>query len=135
MNGLGYQVGLGIQFPIINWGATGLRTEQKEVATDDLRNRMEILRRSIASDAVRLRVQIAGARERLGLLRANLMKANDNYILTKSKFAAGASLSLEVLSAQQALTDVRLAELQTLADIRSCTAKIERLNARGEGPR
>ena len=135
LNGLGYQVGLGIQFPILNWGATGLRTEQKEVATDDLRNRMEILRRSIASDAVRLRVQIAGARERLGLLRANLMKANDNYILTKSKFAAGASLSLEVLSAQQALTDVRLAELQTLADIRSCTAKIERLNARGEGPR
>ena len=90
---------------------------------------MEILRRSIASDAARLRVQIAGARERLGLLRSNLMKANDNYILTKSKFAAGASLSLEVLSAQQALTDARLAELQSLADIRSFTAKIERLNA------
>ena len=129
VNGLGYEVGLGIQFPILNWGATGLRTEQKEVVTDDLRNRMEILRRSIASDAVRLRVQIAGARERLGLLRGNLMKANDNYILTKSKFAAGASLSLEVLSAQQALTDARLSELQTLADIRSLTAKIERLNA------
>ena len=129
VNGLGYEVGLGIQFPILNWGATGLRTEQKEVATDDIRNRMEILRRSIASDAARLRVQIAGARERLGLLRSNLMKANDNYILTKSKFAAGASLSLEVLSAQQALTDARLAELQSLADIRSFTAKIERLNA------
>jgi outer membrane protein TolC len=47
----------------------------------------------------------------------------------KSKFAAGASLSLEVLSAQQALTDARLAELQTLAEIRSFTARIERLNA------
>lgn len=129
VNGLGYEVGLGIQFPILNWGATGLRTEQKEVATDDLRNRMELLRRSIASDAVRLRVQLAGARERLGLLRGDLSKASDNYILTKSKYAAGASLSLEVLSAQHALTDARLAELQTLAEIRSFTARIERLNA------
>ncbi len=130
VNGLGYEVGLGIQFPILNWGATGLRTEQKEVATDDLRSRMELLRRSIASDALRLRLQRAGARERLRLLRTNLTKAGDNYILTKSKFAAGASLSLEVLSAQQALTDARLAEIQTLADIRIFEARIERLNAR-----
>lgn len=135
LNGLGYEVGLGIQFPILNWGATGLRTEQKEIATDDVRNRMELLRRSIAADAVRLRVQLAGARERLRVLRGNLAKANDNYILMKSKFAAGASLSLEVLSAQQALTDAKLAELQTLADIRSFTARIERLHARGEGTR
>jgi outer membrane protein len=129
LNGLGYEVGLGIQFPILNWGATGLRTEQKELATDDVRNRMELLRRSIATDAVRLRVQLEGARERLRVLRGNLTKADDNYILMKSKFAAGASLSLEVLSAQQALTDARLAELQTLAEIRSFTARIERLNA------
>ena len=130
LNGLGYEVGLAVQFPILNWGATGLRTEQKEVATDDLRNRMEILRRAIASDALRLRIQIAGARERLGVLRENLAKAGDNYLLTKSKFAAGASLSIEVLSAQQSLTDARIAELQTLQDIRACEARIERMNAR-----
>jgi outer membrane protein len=129
LNGLGYEVGLAVQFPILNWGATGLRAEQKEVATDDLRNRMEILRRSIASDALRLRIQIAGARERLGVLRENLAKAGDNYLLTKSKFAAGASLSIEVLSAQQSLTDARIAELQTLQDIRACEARIDRLNA------
>ncbi len=129
LNGLGYEVGLALQFPILNWGATGLRAEQKEVATDDLRNRMEILRRSIASDALRLRIRIAGARERLGVLRDNLLKARDNFLLTKSKFAAGASLSIEVLSAQQSLTDARVAELQALQDIRACEARIERLNA------
>jgi len=129
VNGLGYEVGLAVQFPILNWGATGFRAEQKEVATDDLRNRMEMLRRSIASDALRLRIQIAGARERLGVLRDNLAKAGDNFILTKSKFAAGASLSIEVLSAQQSLTDARVAELQTMQDIRSAEARIERLNA------
>ena len=129
VNGLGYEVGLGIQFPILNWGATGLRTEQKEVATDDLRNRMELLRRSISSAAARLRLQSESAAIRLAAQRANLARASDNFILTKSKFAAGASLSLEVLSAQQALTDARLAGLQTLQEIRSLAARIERLNA------
>ena len=80
--------------------------------------------------ALRLRIQIAGARERLGVLRENLAKAGDNYLLTKSIFASGASLSIEVLSAQQSLTDARIAELQTLQDIRACEARIERMNAR-----
>lgn len=129
INGLGYEVGVALQVPILNWGATDLRREQKEIATDELRNRMEILRRSVAADAARLRTQIAGARERLVMLRENRRKADDNFILTKSKYAAGASLSLEVLAAQQALTDARLAELQTMQEIRSCAARIERLIA------
>jgi outer membrane protein TolC len=129
INGLGYEVGVALQLPILNWGATDLRTEQREIATDELRNRMELLRRSIAADAARFRVQIAGARERLVMLRENRRKADDNFLLTKSKFAAGASLSLEVLAAQQALTDARLAELQTMQEIRSSAAKLERLIA------
>ena len=129
INGLGYSVGIAIQFPLFNWGATGLRVQEKELATEDLRQRMELLRRSMASDAARTRIRLVNARERLRILRGDLAKARDNFILTKSKFAGGGALSLEVLSAQQALTDVRLAEIQALADIRSIGARIERLNA------
>ncbi|HEX7571753.1 MAG TPA: TolC family protein, partial [Bacteroidota bacterium] len=100
-----------------------------ELVTEDLRHRMELLRRSIASDAARTRMKLASARERLRVLRGDVAKARDNFILTKSKFAGGGALSLEGLSAQQALTDVRLAEIQALADIRSIGARIERLNA------
>ena len=129
INGLGYSVGIGIQFPLFNWGSTGLRVQQKEIATEDLRQRMEILRRSIASDALRTSMKLVSARERLRVLRGDIAIARDNFILTKSKFAGGGALSLEVLSAQQALTEVRLAEIQAIADIRSIGARIERLNA------
>ncbi|HUI10985.1 MAG TPA: TolC family protein, partial [Bacteroidota bacterium] len=129
LNGLGYEVGIGIQLPILNWGATGFRAEQREVATDDLRNRKELLRRSIVSDAMRLRIELAGVRRRLGVLRENLGKARDNFVLTKSKYAAGASLTLEVLAAEQAMIDARAAHIEALADIRVLTAKLERLNA------
>jgi outer membrane protein TolC len=90
---------------------------------------MEILRRSIASDAFRTSMKLVSARERLRVLRGDIARARDNFILTKSKFAGGGALSLEVLSAQQALTEVRLAEIQAIADIRSIGARIERLNA------
>jgi len=130
INGIGYSVGIGIEVPIFTWGATGLRTEQREIATDDLRRRMELLRRSIASDQRRVRIQLANARARLGPVRENSSRAEQNFILTKSKFAAGASLSLEVLSAQQSLTEARLAEVQALADIRALQARFERLTAR-----
>jgi outer membrane protein TolC len=129
INGLGYSVGIGVQFPLFNWGATGLRVQERQLATDDLRYRMELLRRSIASGAAMTRMQLANARERLRVLRGDLVKARDNFILTKSKFAGGGALSLEVLAAQQALRDARLAEIQAIADIRSIASRIERLNA------
>ena len=130
LNGIGYSVGIGIELPIFTWGAIGLRTEQRAVATDDLRGRMELLRRSIAADQRRVGIQLANARARLGPVRENSSRAEQNFILTKSKFAAGAALSLEVLSAQQTLTEARLAELQALADIRSLQVRLERLIAR-----
>ncbi len=90
---------------------------------------MELLRRTIETGERTLRLQLAGARARLETLRGNVAQAEDNFLLTKSRFAAGASLALEVLSAQQSLTDARLALLQAQADIRTTTAKIRRLEA------
>ena len=78
----------------------------------------------------RLRVQLAGARGRLLVLGENVSKTEESYILTKAKFASGGSLALEVLSAQQSLTDARLTRLQALADIQNIRARLERLNAR-----
>lgn len=129
-SGIGYSVGIGIELPIFTWGSTTLRMEQKELATDDLRRRMELLRRSIASDGRRIRLQLSNAQARLAAVRENRSKAEEDFILTKSKFAAGAALSLEVLTAQQAMTEAHLAEVQALADIRVLRARYERLTVR-----
>ena len=54
-------------------------------------------------------------------------KAEGNYLLTKAKYATGTALSLEVLNAQQLLTDSKLAEVQATADISAIRARIEQL--------
>ena len=68
---------------------------------------------------------LANARSQLQVLRANITKAEENYLLTRSIFAGGATLSLEVLTAQQLLTETELAELETLASIQLLTAKLD----------
>lgn len=128
LGSLGYSVGIGIEIPILNWGATGLRRQQRELATDDLRQKLDLLRRSLLTDLRKSRLQLNQARHRLQTIRENVTKAEENFLLTKAKYAAGGTLALEVLSAQQLLTDARLTELQSMADIQLLRARIERLS-------
>jgi len=69
-------------------------------------------------------------RERLHIIQNNIKTRKIIFFLTKSKYAGGGTLSLEVLSAQQLLTDTKLSELQTLAGIQLLVAKMEQLTTR-----
>ena len=127
---VGYSLGVLVEIPLINWGATNLRVQQKQLEADNLRLQSELLQRSITSESRKTRLQLMKQRERLRVLQNNIQSAEDNFLLTKSKYAGGGSLSLEVLSAQQLLTDTKLSELQALADIQLLAAKMEQLSAK-----
>ena len=125
---LGFSFGIGIEMPIFTWGATDLRIQQRQAESDALRQQMELLRRSITTEVKKTRLELANARGRLKALRTNVAKAEENFLLTRSTFAGGETLSLEVLVAQQLLTETRLAELETLAAIQLLTTKLEQLS-------
>ncbi len=129
LNAVGYSVGVGVEIPLFNWGATGLRIEQRSIEAEGLRFRTELLRRSVKSEFKKTTEQLRRSKERLIMIRSNINKSEENYLLTKSKFAGGVTLSLEVLTAQQLLTDSKLSELQTLADIQLQIAKLQQLSA------
>jgi len=126
----GYSFGLEFEIPLINWGATGLRAQQKQLDADNLRLQTEWLQRSVVSESRKVRLHLDKQRERLRLIRLNRKSAEDNFLLTKSKYVGGGTISLEVLSAQQLLTDTKLSELQTLADIQLLSARVEQLITR-----
>jgi len=126
---VGYSVGLLIEFPFFNWGATDLRVQQKERAVSDLQFQYELLRRSYSSESKKLRSRLGTLRKRLAELRENQKMAEENFLMTKSKYLSGGALSLEVLSAQQLLTDSKISELETLAEIGIVAARMEQLYA------
>ena len=129
VSALGYAIGVGIEVPVFNGGATGLKVQQRELELDEQRTRAEQLRRSLVAEIRRTRLGLDGARRRLGAIRENVKKAEDNFILTRSKYAGGASIALEVLSSQQLLTGTKLSELETLATIQLLSAKLKQLTA------
>ncbi|MGD1043961.1 MAG: TolC family protein [Bacteroidota bacterium] len=126
-NMFGFSLGVALEIPLVNWGATDLRVQQKQLDADNLRLQSELLQRSIATESRKTQLQIMKQRERLHVIQNNIKSAEDNFLLTKSKYAGGGTLSLEVLSAQQLLTDIKLSELQTLADMQLLGAKMEQL--------
>jgi outer membrane protein TolC len=126
----GYMIGLSLEVPVFTWGATDLRAQQKQLATDALGLQLESVRRSVTTDYQRTRLQLKRAEERLQSIRISLKAADENFVLTKSKYASGGVLSLEVLAAQQLFTDLKLDELQTLADRQALLAKMEQITTR-----
>jgi len=124
---IGYSAGVSIQLPLFDWGANRYRVQQQEITNDSLRLELTSMRRSIALAIRKANSQLANVAKRLGSVRANVAAAEDNFLLTKASFVSGGTLALEVLNAQQLLTEAKLAELETVAEAATLAATIEEL--------
>jgi outer membrane protein len=126
----GYMVGVTLEIPLFNWGASDLRIQQKELATQVLSLQLQGVRRSVTTEYQRARLQLSKSKERLSSIRSSLTFAEENFALTKAKYAGGGVLSLEVLSAHQMLADLKLEELETMAEMELLSAKLEQITSR-----
>ena len=124
---VGASVGMTIGIPVFTWGAIGLRVEQKALAAEIQDVRVHQLARSVESERLRVLIAIRSGRRLSVSCEANVRLAEDNYLLTKSRYAGGDALSLEVLTAQQAVTDTRLAALQAEVDCARAATVLEQL--------
>jgi len=127
---LGFSVGVTVELPLLEWGATDLRVQQKQIATENLRFEQEQLRRTLQYQGQTLRLQLSHALQRLTASRQIIAQADANFLLTKSKYVTGAALSLEVLAAQQLLTESKLRETQALVDVQTLLSRIDQLLTR-----
>ncbi len=124
---VGYSFGVSVDVPILNWGATDLRVQERELASENLRLETEALSRSIDAEWEKALLRLRAARERLLAAERTTALAGENYLLTKSKYAGGGSIALEVLSAQQLLTDSKLDEVEARTDVLKLTARVDQL--------
>jgi outer membrane protein len=128
-NALGYSVGVQMELPLFTWGGISSRIEQRQTAAEGQRLSIEQLSRTLRRDLLSVQIQMEHTLGTLRSLRTTLLVAEDNFLLTKSKFAGGSTLSLEVLNAQQLLADSRLMELQAQATWHLLKAKYQQLRA------
>lgn len=134
-NSFGYSVGVGIDMPLWDWGARKARVEQSIIESRAAFNRTKAVDQSLQTEYRSLRGQMENAKERLQGIRTVLETAGENYALYMAKYADGDASAYEVLAAEQGLTDARLSEVETLAEIQSVQAQYERLTAKGNEKR
>ncbi len=129
VTGLGYSVGLQVELPLFTWGSIGLRIEQRRLAAEAQQLRLQQLTRGRQAELLGVTTRLATVKTTVQVMRGTLRSAEDAFLLTKSRFAGGASLSLEVLSAQQLMADTRVAFFRALAEWHTLKARLTLLTA------
>jgi outer membrane protein len=125
----GYSIGVNVSQLLFNWGGTSLRVQEGQLRADALRAHHDQLRLTLTQD---LRTTVSGitwAGKRLRLLRHNLVDARNAYTLIRAQYAGGGTTSLDVLTAEQELTDIRIAEIETLAELQRSYSHYLRLTS------
>jgi len=124
---LGYAATATLQFPIWNWGANRSKVKQADLRRQQARVELSAAQRELLAKLRNLYNEAATARAELDSLNRSAELAAESLRLTTMRYQAGESTVLEVVDAQNTLTQARnflndgqsryrvaLANLQTL---------------------
>lgn len=124
---LGYAAAATLEIPIWSWGATQSKVKQAELNRDRSKVELSFTQRQLAASLQSFYHEAATSRAQLGLLQQSFELASESLRLTTLRYQAGEATVLEVVDAQNTLTQthdayddaqaryrVAVAELQTL---------------------
>jgi outer membrane protein TolC len=124
---LGYAAAASLEIPIWSWGATQSKVKQAALNRDRTKVELSFTQRQFAANLQSFYREAATSRAQLGLLQQSFELASESLRLTTLRYQAGEATVLEVVDAQNTLTQthdayddaqaryrVSVAELQTL---------------------
>src|SRR6266700_320261 len=127
INNLGSQASVTLNIPIWNWGATHSKVVQADLKRKQAQRELSLTQRKLQADMGGLYAEAEAARSELELLQSSAELAAESLRLTNLRYQGGEATVLEVVDAQNTLTQARntfndgevryrvaLANLQTL---------------------
>jgi outer membrane protein TolC len=124
---LGYAATATLDIPIWSWGATQSKVKQAQLNRDRTKVEASFTQRQLVANLQSFYHEAATSRAQIGLLQQSFDMASESLRLTTLRYQAGEATVLEVVDAQNTLTQthdayddaqaryrVALAELQTL---------------------
>ncbi|HEX7288836.1 MAG TPA: TolC family protein [Candidatus Angelobacter sp.] len=124
---LGYSASATLNIPIWNWGATKSKVTQADLRRKRAQRELSLAQRKLQADMRELYAEAEAARAELDLLKSSAELAAESLRLTTLRYQGGEATVLEVVDAQNTLTQARnayndselryrlaLANLQTL---------------------
>ncbi len=124
---VGYSLGMSIDWPLWNAGRrkTELAKDRSEVSA--AKSNIDRVQRDFLSDYRDTRLGLINTSGRLRSIRQVSQTAEKSYLLSTAQYADGYASMADVLMAQQALTDTRRSEIETMAQIQLLKAWLDKL--------
>lgn len=121
-----WNVGLGVNFPILNEPLLSSGVQSAKAAMNQAEANEEILALTVQQEASTAWVDLQGARARLTAAEFGLKANEENYRLATERYRVGVGSSIEQSDAQRLLIQARSQELQARYDVQLAIARLYR---------
>lgn len=130
-NVLGAEIGISFTLPIITYGYYDNQYASAHLKAESIVERNIFLKNSLMAQFAQARNDYRQANEELQSLDSNLSTAEQNFVLTRAKYAGGSGSSLEVLNAIQLINQIEISKEETRSLAIMSAFRMERLNYSG----
>jgi outer membrane protein TolC len=130
-NVFGAEVGISFTLPFITNGYYDSQYEAARLKAESVSEQNVFLKKSLITQFAQALNDYRQAKRELTTLESSLSTAEQNFILTRAKYAGGSGSSLEVLNAIQLMNQVRMAIEETKSTILMSTFRMQRFNYTG----
>lgn len=124
---LGYAVTATLNIPVWNWGATHSKVVQADLRRKQAQRELSLSQRKLQADMRSLYAEAEAARAELELLKSSADLAAESLRLTTLRYQGGESTVLEVVDAQNTLTQARIAYSDGEVRARTALANLQTL--------
>jgi outer membrane protein TolC len=124
---LGYAASATLNIPIWNWGATHSKVIQADLQRKQAQRELSFAQRKLLADMRTLYNEAAAAHEELELLKNSAELASESLRLTTLRYQGGEATVLEVVDAQNTLTQARNAYSDGVVRYRTALANLQTL--------
>ncbi|MGZ4897672.1 MAG: TolC family protein [Candidatus Angelobacter sp.] len=124
---LGYSVAATLNIPIWNWGATRSKVVQANLKRKQAQRELTMAQRKLQADMREMYAEAEAARAEMELLKSSADLAAESLRLTILRYQGGESTVLEVVDAQNTLTQARNALSDGEVRARTAVANLQTL--------
>jgi len=124
---LGYAASATLNIPIWNWGATRSKVIQADLQRKQAQRELSLAQRKLLADMRTLYNEAAAAHDELELLKNSAELASESLRLTTLRYQGGEATVLEVVDAQNTLTQARNAYSDGVVRYRTTLANLQTL--------
>src|SRR5580704_10545353 len=124
---LGYSAQATLNIPVWNWGATRSKVKQAELKRDQAQLDLSVAQRTLQANLAAAYAETQGAQGQIESLRSSADLSRESLRLTLLRYQAGEATALEVVDAQNTVTQSRNAYDDGLARYRVALANLRML--------